>query len=75
METHVSKRTGSKWNIEELTDAEIYSAIRYLDGEAPANSNNDRPLSKVETVLFTICIFLIIVLSGYLGYFWLYRPR
>lgn len=75
METHVSRNPGPKWNIEELTDAEIYSAIRYLDGEAPENSDGDSPLSKAATVLFTICISLIIVLSAYLAYFWLYRPQ
>lgn len=56
----------------ELTDGQIYSAIRYLDGDLAQDS--DSPLSKAETALFTICVLLIIALVGYLGYFWLYRP-
>lgn len=72
METHVSRSQEPKWNVEELTDAQIYSAIRYLDGDLAPDS--DSPLSKAETALFTICVLLIIALVGYLGYFWLYRP-
>ena len=70
----VTKRQ-PKWNIEKVTDAEVSSAIRYLDGEAPQNSDDDNRLTKAEAVLFTVCILLIIVFSGYLAYFWLYRPQ
>ena len=70
----VSGKREPKWNIEELTDAEVYSAIRYLDVEVP-NSDRSSPLSKAEGVLFAICILLIIVFTGYLAYFWLYRPQ
>lgn len=62
MEIHVSRKREPKWNIEELTDAEIRSTIRYLDRELPANNDGDFSSSKAETILFTICISLIIVL-------------
>lgn len=75
MEIHVSRKREPKRNIEELTDAEIRSTIRYLDRELPANNDGDFSSSKAETILFTICILLIIVLLAYLAYFWLYRPQ
>jgi hypothetical protein len=71
----VSRSQEPKWNVEELTDAQIYYAIRYLDGDLAQDSDSDSPLSKAETALFAICLLLIIVLVGYLGYFWLYRPQ
>ena len=74
MEIAVSRKPEPKWNIEEVTDAEVYSAIRYLDGDAPENRDSENRLTKAEIVLFTICILLIITFSGYLAYFWLYRP-
>jgi hypothetical protein len=73
METHVSRRQEPKWNIEELTDAEIYSAIRYLDGELA--QDRDSHLGQAGAALFRVCVLLIIVLVGYLGYFWLYRSE
>lgn len=71
----MSRKPEPKWNIEEVTDAEVYSGIRYLDGDTPENRDGDNHFSKTETVIFAICILLIIVFSGYLGYFWLYRPQ
>ena len=57
METHVSRKQEPKWNIEELADAEIYSAIRYLDEELPEDSHSDNPLSRERRLRFLRFVF------------------
>lgn len=54
------------WNLEQLTDAEIDAAIRYLDPD-PRNANE-----KNYSIVLLICVILAIVLWGYLGFVWLY---
>jgi hypothetical protein len=44
----MARKYESKWNIEHLSDAEIYAAIRYLEPSPPPKSNNEKmthPLS------------------------------
>jgi hypothetical protein len=56
----------SKWNIEDLTDPEIYEAIRYLEPEqTTVNQQND------ETG-FVICFCVVIVVLGWLAFTCLY---
>jgi hypothetical protein len=60
------KKQESKWNIEEMTDPDIFDAIRYLEPDrAGANEQND------DTAL-VICATAVILLLGCLGFVWLY---
>ena len=57
----MSKKHESKRNIEDLTDADIYTAIRYLEPKAVDTNEQD------NTAAFVMCgIFLI--LMGCLGF-------
>jgi hypothetical protein len=58
----------SKGNLEELTDAEIYAAIRYLEPDATSSSNR-----QDERANLLICISLFILLLGCVGFMWVYR--
>jgi hypothetical protein len=57
----------SKLNLEELTDAEVYTAIQYLDPELTAA--RDDPSGALLVILG-----LLILLSGCAGLVWIYRP-
>jgi hypothetical protein len=62
----MAKKPESKWNIEDLTDPEIYEAIRYLEAEqATANEQND-------DTAFVLCFCVVILLLGFLGFMSLY---
>jgi hypothetical protein len=62
-------------NIEELTDDEIYAAIRYLEA-APARTCKDSDDTAVTDVHddhgVVICVSLYIAVLGCLAVFWLY---
>jgi len=60
------KKRESKWNIEELTDAEIHEAIRYLES-APKRSRGQGDAT------FVICVSLLILVLGCIGFIWLYH--
>ena len=63
----MAKNYESKLINEDLTEAEIYAAIRYLDPEPTSvNHQNDDPA-------FAIDVALVILLLGYLGFLWAYR--
>jgi hypothetical protein len=53
-------------NIEYVTDAEIYAAIRYLE---PAETSVDEQNDNNSVV---ICVCLYIALLGCLAFIWLY---
>ena len=53
-------------NIEYVTDAEIYAAIRYLE---PAETSTDEQNDSNGAV---ICVCLYIALLGCLAFVWLY---
>jgi hypothetical protein len=55
----MAKKYESKWNIDDLTDAEIYSAIRYLDPD-PKSGNEQSDV---------ICAIILILLLGFLAAF------
>jgi len=66
----MAKKQESKWNIEDLTDAEICAAIRYLEPDSEsANEQNEQD----DSTVFVICASLMILLIGCLGFVWLYR--
>ena len=53
-------------NIDYLSDPEIYDAIRYLEPD-PICRN-----SQKEDTAFVICVAVIILLLGCLGFVWLW---
>jgi hypothetical protein len=62
----MAKKYEPKWNIEDLTDPEIYEAIRYLEPQqTTASDQND------ETA-FVICFCVVILVLGLLGFTCLY---
>ena len=60
----MAKKYESKWNIEDLTDPDIYDAIRYLEPD---------PICQKGDSSFVICITIVILLLGCLGFMWLVR--
>ena len=62
----MAKKYDSKWNVEDLTDLEIYEAIRYLE----AISRNG--VEKNGDYGLVICVSLLILLLGCLGVMLLY---
>jgi hypothetical protein len=62
----MAKKYESKSNIENLTDAELYAAIRDLDPDRKSATALD------DNAIFLICISLWILLLGCLGFIWLY---
>ena len=57
----MAKKHVSKWNIEDLSDAEIYDAIRYLEPNSTSGIEEDDDSDLV------ICISVLILLLGCLG--------
>ena len=59
------------WNTDDITDAEIYAAIRYLEPEsgnaAEQNSDGQGPDNGV-----VMCVCLYGVLFGCLAFLWIY---
>jgi hypothetical protein len=62
----MAKKHESKWNIEDLSDAEIYDAIRYLETDLSSTTEQDNDNGAV------ICVCLYILLFGCLAFLWFY---
>ena len=62
----MAKTYGLNSKIDNLTDDEIYDAIRYLD-QNPRGTTEDKVDSGV-----VICVSLWILVLGCLGFIWLY---
>jgi hypothetical protein len=62
----MAKKQESKWNVEDLTDIEIYEAIRYLE---PNSTSRTEESDHSDLV---ICVGLLILLLGCLGVMLLY---
>ena len=66
------------WNIEDLTDAEIYAAIRYLEPDPiSADEHNDGQKDEYNDEQnddngVAICFCLYVVLLGCLAFVWFY---
>ena len=58
-------------NIEDLTDTEIYDAIRYLEPD-PKSAKEVGEDDREKDNGVVICVFLYIVLLGCLAFVWLY---
>ena len=60
-----------EWNIEDLTDTEIYAAIRYLEPDPRnANQQDTDDHNKDNGAVFFVCLF--VALLSCLGFFWFY---
>ena len=62
----MAKRYGLNSKVDNLTDGEIYEAIRYLDQD-PRGTTQDKVGSGV-----VICISLWMLVLGCLGFMWVY---
>ena len=60
------------WNIDDLTDTEIYAAIRYLE---PSLTNADQldagDQDKDNGVVICVCLYVALLIS--LAFWWFYR--
>jgi hypothetical protein len=54
------------WNIEDLTDLEIYAAIRYFDLESQCPNEENNDFGAV------ICVCLYIAMIACLAFLWFY---
>lgn len=69
----MSRKHELKWKIEELCDAEIVAAIRYLDPDLPRQINREKDRSREsQDFFFGLGIVLIVLMSGCLGLILLY---
>jgi hypothetical protein len=62
-------------NIEELSDDEVYAAIRYLEpfpGSASTQGHHAATLGQDDDNGVVMCICLYVALLGCLAFFWLY---
>jgi hypothetical protein len=62
----MAKKHESKWNIEDLTDREIYDAIRYLEPTSLRGTKESEDSSVV------ICVSIVMLLLGCFGVILLY---
>ena len=59
------------WNIDDLSDAEIYAAIRYLEPESRKPDEQDSDGQGQDDGV-VICVCLYIALFGCLAFLWIY---
>ena len=59
------------WNIDDLTDTEIYAAIRYLEADRRTEGKQDANDQDKDNGV-VICVCLYIVLLGCLAFVWFY---
>jgi len=59
------------WNIDDITDAEIYAAIRYLEPE-PGNTREQNSNGQGRDNGAVICVCLYVVLLGCLAFLLIY---
>jgi len=68
----MAKRDESKWNVEDLTDREIYDAIRYLEQEPVSGhgeDKNDDDKDSYYGVIICLCLYIAL----FMMFLWLYR--
>lgn len=59
------------WNIDDLTDKEIYEAIRYLEPD-PRNPPEQDSDDQDQDIGVVICVCLYIAMSVCLAFLWFY---
>jgi hypothetical protein len=65
----MSRKQETRWNLEELTDADICAVIQYLDPDLIPKTNDGS-----DFVLFVICLSFLIMVLGCAALLWLYCP-
>ena len=60
-----------EWNIDDITDAEIYAAIHYLEHDLRSPPEQD-PDGQGRDNGVVICVCLYVVLLGCLAFLWMY---
>ena len=60
----MSNKYKTDWKLREVTDEEIYDAIRYLEPEPSSEDDCD------DSTAFAIGLSAVILLFGILAYFW-----
>ena len=59
------------WNIDDLTDDEIYDAIRYLDPDPRTEDKQDADdQDKDNSVVICVCLYILVL--GGLAFVWFY---
>jgi hypothetical protein len=53
------------WNIDDLSDAEVYAAIRYLEHPGSTNQQDDD-----RCAIISACLYVLLLVC--LGFVWLY---
>jgi hypothetical protein len=48
------------WNIDDLTDTEIYAAIRYLEADAKTEDKEDADQGKDDGVVICVCLYILL---------------
>jgi hypothetical protein len=61
------RKQESKWNLEDLTEAEICAAIRYLDPDPTPETNGEN-----NSAPFVVCVSLLVLLLGCIAFIWIY---
>jgi hypothetical protein len=59
------------WNIDDLTDTEIYAAIRYLEADPRTEDKQDEDDQDQDNGV-VICVCLYSLLFGCLAFVWFY---
>jgi hypothetical protein len=59
------------WNIDDLTDDEIYDAIRHLDPDPRTEDKQDADYQDQDNSV-VICVCLYILVLGCLAFMWFY---
>jgi hypothetical protein len=67
----MAKKYEPKWNIEDLTDTEIYAAIHYLEVD-PRTEDKQSADDQGKDNGVVICVCLYILLAGCLSFLWFY---
>jgi hypothetical protein len=62
----MAKRHESKWNIEEMTDPDIYDAILYLEPDPECRKQHN------DETTFVIGFSVVVLVLGFLGFMCLY---
>jgi hypothetical protein len=67
----MAEKDGSNSKIENLTDDEIYDAIRYLEPD-PTDADEVEADDQDKDNGVVICVYLYVLLAGCLSFLWFY---
>lgn len=64
----MQRKQESKWNLEDLTDADVWTTIHYLDPDSIPETN-----AKTNGTLFLVCFSILVLVSGFSALLSLYH--